>query len=341
MKRHFAPTWAILAGMLAFGTAFGLFQSRPAQAAELTIGMSQYPPNFHPNIEAVLAKTYILGTTLRPFTIHNHDWEGICLLCSELPTIENGLAVPEDTPEGGKGIALTYKIHPKATWGDGTPVTSADALLTWQIGRHPQSGISNSELYRRILALEVIDDKPFVLHGDRITFDYNLIHDFQLVPSHLERPVFEADPSQYRQRTTFDSDPTNPGLAFGPAGFPILLPVVDLVQEFPAEPDSMVPSVVRWSIPRQNAAVERTDGMEIGRIQGRSVVELPNHVLALHEGDRRVRSPPTPRGRGGGVPRRRHRVGCRAWRCRAWLRFQIVGRSSPVSTRRCPATHGA
>ncbi len=231
MKRHFAPTWAILAGMLAFGTAFGLFQSRPAQAAELTIGMSQYPPNFHPNIEAVLAKTYILSTTLRPFTIHNHDWEGICLLCSELPTIENGLAVPEDTPEGGKGIALTYKIHPKATWGDGTPVTSADALLTWEIGRHPQSGISNSELYRRILAFDVIDDKTFVLHSDRISFDYSLIHDFQLVPAHLERPLFEADPEQYRHRTTFDSDPTNPGLAFGPYRITEVIPGSKVVVE--------------------------------------------------------------------------------------------------------------
>ena len=38
----------------------------------------------------------------------------------------------------------------------------------------------------------------------------------RFLPEHVERPIFEADPAAYRNRTAFDADPANPGLAFGP-----------------------------------------------------------------------------------------------------------------------------
>src|SRR3546814_15380247 len=62
------------------------------------------------------------------------------MLCTELPSIEAGTAVPEYLPpevEGagdGRGIAMTYTIQPETTWGDGTPVTTKDVLFTWRRG---------------------------------------------------------------------------------------------------------------------------------------------------------------------------------------------------------------
>jgi peptide/nickel transport system substrate-binding protein len=126
------------------------------------------------------------------------------------------LAVPETLEDGSEGIAVTYQLHPEATWGDGTPVTTEDVVFTWEVGRHPQSGVAGFEAFRRILSIDVIDDKTFTVHVDRITFTYNASGGFDLLPAHLERPIFEADPAAYRTRTTFDSDPTNPGLYFGP-----------------------------------------------------------------------------------------------------------------------------
>ncbi len=190
---------------------------------ELVIGITQFPSTLHPNIDSMAAKSYVLGMTQRPFTAYDQDWQLACFLCTELPTFENGLAVREPLPEGvegqaegRQGVALTYTIQPDATWGDGTPVTTDDVMFTYEVGKHPQSGISNAELYRRILGIDVIDDKTFVLHADRITFDYNGLGDFRVLPAHLEREVFEADPATYRNRTLFDTDPTNPGLWFGP-----------------------------------------------------------------------------------------------------------------------------
>jgi peptide/nickel transport system substrate-binding protein len=56
-----------------------------------------------------------------------------------------------------------------------------------------------------------------------VTFDYNAL-DVTPLPAHIERPIFEADPAQYRIRTAYDSDPTNPGLAFGPYRIVELVP---------------------------------------------------------------------------------------------------------------------
>ncbi|MFL5337763.1 MAG: peptide ABC transporter substrate-binding protein, partial [Geminicoccaceae bacterium] len=64
--------------------------------------------------------------------------------------------------------------------------------------------------------IDVIDDRTFTLHDEKLGFSYNAINDFRLLPEHLERKVFESDPETYRNRTLFDTDPANPGLAFGP-----------------------------------------------------------------------------------------------------------------------------
>ena len=95
-------------------------------------------------------------------------------------------------------------------------MTTADVVFAYEVGEHPQSGIGNAELYRQITAVDVVDAKTFTLHVDRVSFEYNSINDFQPLPAHLDRAIFEADPITYRNRTTYDTDPTNPGLYFGP-----------------------------------------------------------------------------------------------------------------------------
>lgn len=191
----------------------------PAQAKDrdqLTIGITQYPSTFHPNIDSMLAKSYILGFTRRPFTVHDQDWQLVCMLCTKLPTIENGLAVPETAPNGKKGIAVTYTIRPDAAWGDGKPITTKDVLFTWRMGRQGQTGILPIEFYRSAYKVEAKDDKTFTIHFDKLTFDYNAINSFDLVPAHVDQVNFDADPVAYKNKTAFDTDTTNEALYFGP-----------------------------------------------------------------------------------------------------------------------------
>ncbi|TVR78843.1 MAG: peptide ABC transporter substrate-binding protein [Rhodospirillales bacterium] len=193
----------------------GLAPEPAAGRDELVIGVTQYPYTFHPNMEPAVAKSYVLGFTRRPITVYDADWELVCMLCETPPTIDNGLAVPETTPDGAPGIAVTFTLRADAVWGDGTPITTRDVLFTWEAGRHPRSGIIPKEFYRSLYAIDVADDRTFTLRFDRLTFAYNAVNSFDLLPAHIEAPAF-ADPEDYRRLTRFDADTTNPGLYSGP-----------------------------------------------------------------------------------------------------------------------------
>ncbi len=197
--------------------ALTLLSSSPVKAAkdELVIGITQFPSSFHPTIDSMMAKTYILSMTRRPFTVYDKDWKLVCMLCTELPTIENGMAKPEKTPKGAQGIAVTYTIRPDAVWGDGTPVTTKDVLFSWKVGRHPKSGVGNMEFYRSLYKIDTLDDKSFTLHFDKMTFEYNAINGFEMLPAHIDELNF-TDPVDYKNQTAFDTDSANEGLYFGP-----------------------------------------------------------------------------------------------------------------------------
>lgn len=196
-----------------------MFPAPTAQADEpktLTIGISQFPSTMHPSFDSMLAKTYIAAMARRPITVYDHDWKVTCLLCTELPDLEAGTARHETTNEGEDGLAVDYTLDSRAVWGDGTPITTKDVLFTWEVGRNPQTGIDNFELYRRILNIEAHDDRSFTIHWDRRTCDYQGINDFNLLPAHIERAVFNEDPATYRNRTAYDRQPATDGLWFGP-----------------------------------------------------------------------------------------------------------------------------
>jgi peptide/nickel transport system substrate-binding protein len=235
-----------------------------AGARDLVIGINQFPSNLHPNIDSMASKAYVLGLTQRPFTTYDQKWELVCMLCVELPTLENGKAVAEDAPGGKHGVALTYSIRPDAVWGDGTPITTKDVLFTWEVGRHPKSSVGNAELYRRIWRIDVGDDRTFTLHDEKLGFNYNAINDFRLLPEHLERKVFEPDPETYRNRTLFDTDPADPGLAFGPYRIAQLMAGSQIVLErnptWWGEPPAFDRIVVK--------AIENTTALEANLLSG-------------------------------------------------------------------------
>ena len=186
-----------------------------AVSNELVIGISQFPSNFNPLINSMLAKSYLLGIARRPITVFDQNWNLICLLCKALPDLAKGTAVFETTADGKPGIALTYELLAEAKWGDGMPITTKDVLFTWEVGRHKLSGVGDTETFRRITKIDVHDDKKFTLHLNKRTCDFAGINSFELLPAHIDRENFK-NPRQYRNRSAYERDTTNPGLWFGP-----------------------------------------------------------------------------------------------------------------------------
>jgi peptide/nickel transport system substrate-binding protein len=192
-------------------------QAQESVAQKLTVGISQYPSTFHPGIDSMMAKSYMHGFTRVPLTVYNPNWERICMLCTELPTKENGRAIVETRDNGTQGIAARYTLQEDAKWGDGTPVTTDDIIFTWQVGKDPLVGISNFALFSEdIINITAHDDKNFTIHYDQVTCDFNELADFDVLPAHIERSIYQADPAQYKIKTAYDTTPSNPGLYTGP-----------------------------------------------------------------------------------------------------------------------------
>ncbi len=205
--------------------------AQPAVRDTLTIGLNQYPSTWHPNIDAMLARTYIEGFTLHPLTAYDADWKLTCILCETLPTLENGLAVRETTPDGKPGLRLTLRLRPGAAWADGTPISSDDLLFAWQAGRNPETGFTPAEFYRSAYALDVVDARTVVLHLDKVTYDFAAMGNFQPLPARVERPRWQAEPRAYRSRSAYETETTNPALWNGPYRVAGLTPGSNVVLE--------------------------------------------------------------------------------------------------------------
>lgn len=206
------PALRLAAALLAFA---GPALAQPARDT-LTIGITQYPSTFHPNIDAMVAKSYVQGFTLRPLTAYGPDWQPTCLFCETLPTIENGLAVRETAANSRPGLRLTYRLREGLRWGDGTPITAADLRFAWEAGRNDATGFGTAEFYRSAYELIVVDSRTITLRFDKVTFDFASLGDFQPLPAHVDRARWEADPRAYRTRTAYDTETTNPAIWNGP-----------------------------------------------------------------------------------------------------------------------------
>ena len=188
----------------------------PALAKDdLVIGVAQFPSSLHPAIDAEVIKAYVLDFALRPITAFDVNWKNSCLMCSELPTLQNGLVTPETQPDGQKGLAVHIKLKPDLKWGDGVPVTTKDLVFTWNVAKDPGTGFSNGDPWTRATKIDVINDQEAILHLDKVTYTFDRWDD--LTPEHIEGPVYEKNKGpDYIKQNTYNRAPTTAGLYDGP-----------------------------------------------------------------------------------------------------------------------------
>jgi peptide/nickel transport system substrate-binding protein len=197
-------------------TAAANGEAAAGQHDTLTIGIAQFPSSLHPDIDPEVVKAYAMGFAIRPVTAFDADWRNTCLLCAELPSLENGLAKRETRPDGTEGMAVTIRLKPGLTWGDGQPVTARDIAFTWTLGSNPASGFSNPNRWGRATSVDVVDDRTAVLHLDRVRADFAQWD--QILPEHIEGPLAAkaGAPGDYINATSFNRAPVTPGLYDGP-----------------------------------------------------------------------------------------------------------------------------
>jgi peptide/nickel transport system substrate-binding protein len=177
----------------------------------VTIGMSQFPPDMHPYITSTSVKLVILDAMNRPMTGVGGDGLPTCLLCTELPSLDNGEAKVVKRPDGSDGMTVTYTLKDNLFWGDGVKLTARDIAFSFKV-----SAAFNPPQY--IESVVADDDRHVTFTLRSPIFDYQRIGSQLVLPEHIEGPIFAASktPLEYGEKSAFDRDPENPGLWFGP-----------------------------------------------------------------------------------------------------------------------------
>lgn len=191
--------------------ALALIAAPAAAKDSLVIGVAQFPASLHPFIGSQTVQEYTVDIGQRPVTTYDSTGKLVCLLCTDVPTLDNGLAKRE-----GEGLAVTIKLHPDLQWGDGAPVTAQDLAFTWKIGNDPASGFANVHPWSRATAVDVVDAHTAILHLAHTYVSFALWD--QILPEHLEGPIYAAAsaPGDYINHTLYNREPATPGLWDGP-----------------------------------------------------------------------------------------------------------------------------
>ena len=95
---------------------------------------------------------------LEPLARYDNEANLVPYIAESIPTLENG-GVSEDL------MSITWTIREGILWSDGTPVTSADVVFTWQYCTAEGGGCAQAAKFDGVANVEAVDDRTV-----RVTF---------------------------------------------------------------------------------------------------------------------------------------------------------------------------
>ena len=149
---------ALLGAVAAMGFAPAAFADRGTDG-EVKLTFPQAVSIMNPYLSGGTKDIYAASMVLEPLAGLSPEGVLIPKLVTEIPTVENGGVSADMT-------SITWKLIPGLLWSDGTPVTAADAVFTWQYCTHPEGGCSQATKYEGVANVEAVDDSTI-----KVTFD--------------------------------------------------------------------------------------------------------------------------------------------------------------------------
>ncbi|MDD5466642.1 MAG: peptide ABC transporter substrate-binding protein [Anaerolineales bacterium] len=107
-------------------------------------------------------------------------------LVTEMPSLENG-GLSED------GKTITMKLRDDITWSDGTPLTSADFLFTYQMSIDKNNAVASAYPYDQVLSMEAPDDTTVVMSFEEPFAAWQATFWKGILPAHVLQPVYDAE----------------------------------------------------------------------------------------------------------------------------------------------------
>lgn len=108
------------------------------------------------------------------------------VLVPEMPSKENG-GISED------GTTITMKLRDDIVWSDGTPITSADFVFTYEMVMDDMNAVASRSPYDKIANIEAPDETTVVITFEEPYAPWEGTLWKGLLPKHVLQPVYEAE----------------------------------------------------------------------------------------------------------------------------------------------------
>jgi peptide/nickel transport system substrate-binding protein len=184
-----------LAALVVLALALGLIVA-PAVAQDvptLTVGFAQEPDNMNGFYSSMAFAQWANDLVQASLWDIDENLQSVPVLIEEVPTVENG-GISEDY------TTYTINIKEGLLWSDGTPLTAADFVFTYQMIEDPANNMLQGGTIRDALeSVELVDDTTFTLtFASARPFPEDLAGSpglSTLLPAHIFAPVYEAEGS--------------------------------------------------------------------------------------------------------------------------------------------------
>ena len=141
---------ALAGAAAALAIAPAAFAERGADG-QVNIIYWQAPSILNPYLSSGTKDVESASMIIEPLAGFDEKGELFPRLVEEIPTLANG-GVSEDL------TTITWKLKPGLVWSDGSPVTSADVVFSYEYCTHPEGGCAQAARYEGIDKVEALDD---------------------------------------------------------------------------------------------------------------------------------------------------------------------------------------
>ncbi len=142
---------ALMGAACAFALAPFAAQAERGADGHVNVIYWQAPSILNPFLSGGTKDVESASLILEPLARYDEKGNLVAWLAEDIPTLANG-GVSEDL------TTITWKLKEGIVWSDGSPLTSADAVFTWQYCTHPEGGCAQLSKYEGVTNVEALDD---------------------------------------------------------------------------------------------------------------------------------------------------------------------------------------
>lgn len=167
--------------------AVGLAPTFAQDASTVNIALQQEPDTLSPLYTAMWFAATVQDLVHAPLWFIDNNLNLVPTIAAEIPSTENG-GISAD------GTVITVKLRPDAVWSDGTPLTAADYVFTYDMTLAETNTVSSRFPYdEKVASVEAADPQTLVVtYNEPYAAWYSNLFNFVL-PAHILQPVFDAD----------------------------------------------------------------------------------------------------------------------------------------------------